>query len=130
MEAAVADEAGEARIRFKDDNPAARVENSIKLRKRCARIFQVMKHVEQHEILNALIREAQRVGVLNTIDTGIGKEVRGDASRNHRLQAANSRTDFYSRAGPVRDPFGNLAIEVGVDPPKQGLALQTIIISE
>ena len=90
----------------------------------------MMENVEQHEILNALIGEAQRIRVLDAVDSRIGKEICGDAAANDGLHAADARSDFYSRRIAAGEALRNLAIEVEIDLPEQRLPLQAIVVEE
>ena len=82
---------------LEEDDTSVGFEHTTKLVKCRLGVFQMVKHIEEDQVRDALVRKAHPVGVLHLVDPRIGEHVRADALRNMLLEVANPRAQLYNQ---------------------------------
>ena len=82
---------------FEEDNTSVGFEHTTKLVKCRLGVFQMVKHIEEDQVRDALVRKAHPVSVLHLVDPRIGEHVRADALRDMLLEVANPRAQLYDQ---------------------------------
>ena len=82
---------------FEEDNTSVGFEHTTKLVKCRLGVFQMVKHIEEDQVRDTLVRKAHPVGVLHLVDPRIGEHIRADALRNMLLEIANPRAQLYNQ---------------------------------